>query len=328
MTPAQITKTRSAPVACYGQFYAAISANLHSMPPMKGSAWGLQRLQLIVRPHGFRRFGASQLREDTEMNRKRGRSRAIVISAFVGALSIPIAHAADIDPEADRILKSMSDYLGSAKAFSMTADIDLEVVLRDGQKLQLSASAEAMIQRPNKLYIHRRGVVANVDVVFDGETLTLNGRNLNVYAQTPVAGTIDDAILAYEMETGIPAPGADLLFADPYKVLSEGVDSSSYFGTTYIAGVECHHLAFREDNVDWQIWIRTGEQPLPMKYVITSKWHTAAPQYEVRLRDWNTSPQISAGKFDFSPADGAVRLDEMVFNELGEFSTAAGGEKQ
>jgi len=184
------------------------------------------------------------------------------------------------------------------------------------------------VQRPNKLHIHRRGLIADADVIFDGETLTLNGRDLNVYAQTPVSGTIDDAIPAYELETGIPAPGGDLLFADPYRVLSEGVDSSSYIGTTYVDGVECHHLAFRADNVDWQIWIRTGEQPLPMKYVITSKWHTAAPQYELRLRDWNTSPQISAAKFDFSRPDGAVRLDDMVLDELGEFSTAAGGQGQ
>ena len=152
------------------------------------------------------------------MIRLTGKTRATAISLCIGALCcVPVVHAADIDPEADRILKSMSEYLGNTKAFSMNADIDLEVVLRDGQKLQLSASAEATVQRPNKLHIHRRGLIADADVVFDGETLTLNGRDLNVYAQTQVAGTIDDAILAYELETGIPAPGADLLFADPYK---------------------------------------------------------------------------------------------------------------
>lgn len=268
------------------------------------------------------------MQEEGKMNPKIGRSRATAMSLCIAALCVPVTHAADIDPEADRILKSMSEYLGSTKAFSMNADIDFEVVLRDGQKLQLSASAEATVQRPNKLHIHRRGLIADADVVFDGEMLTLNGRDLNVYAQTPVSGTIDDAILAYELETGVPAPGGDLLFADPYQRLSEGVESSSYIGTTYVDGVECHHLAFREDEVDWQIWIQSGDQPLPMKYVITTKWHTAAPQYGLRLRDWNTSPQISAAKFDFSPPDGAVRLDDMALNELGGFSTAAGGQGQ
>ena len=159
-----------------------------------------------------------------------------------------------------------------------------------------------------------------------GKTLTLHGRDLNVYAQAPVSGTVDDAILAYELETGIPAPGGDLLFSDPYSVLSEGVESSSYIGTAYIDGVECHHLAFREDKVDWQIWVRTGEEPVPIKYVITSKWQTAAPQYELRIRDWNINPKLDADRFSFSPPEGAVELKQMVLNELGEFAVEAGGQ--
>jgi hypothetical protein len=260
------------------------------------------------------------------MNRSLAMSGAGLISLCYAAFYIPGAQAAETDPEADRILRAMSEYLGKTKAFSMNADIDLEVVMRDGQKLQLSASAEAAVQRPDKLRIHRQGVVADADVIFDGKTLTLHGRDLNVYAQAPVSGTVDDAILAYELETGIPAPGGDLLFSDPYSVLSEGVESSSYIGTAYVDGVECHHLAFREDKVDWQIWVRTGEEPVPMKYVITSKWQTAAPQYELRIRDWNINPKLDADRFSFSPPEGAVDLKQMVLNELGEFAVEAGGQ--
>ena len=233
----------------------------------------------------------------------------------------PVMSVEDVDPDADNILKSMSSYLGEMEAFSMNADIDFEIVSRNGQKLQFSSFATAVLKRPAEFHIQRKGMIANLDFIFDGKTLTLHGKNLNVYAQIEVPGTIDDAIRAYELETGIPAPGADLLFTDPYTILSSGVDNSVYLGIAYVNGVECHHLAFREAKVDWQLWVKTGDAPLPMKYVITSKWHTAAPQYEIRFRDWDTNPQINDGQFTFSAPEGVTRLETMLVNEMGEFIT-------
>jgi hypothetical protein len=224
---------------------------------------------------------------------------SIALSAGINAL--PAAQAQDLDPNATEVLQFMSDYLAETEAFSVNADIDFEVVARSGQKLQYSSYATVLMDRPNGLYVERQGPVADAEIFFDGSQLTLFGRQLNAYGQQDLSGTIDDAIRTFELETGLPFPGADLLFSDPYAVLSQGVDSSLYLGTAYIDGVEVHHLAFREDETDWQIWIQTGDVPLPMKYVITTKWLTGAPQYEIRLRNWNTNPQIADGQFTFSP---------------------------
>ncbi len=228
--------------------------------------------------------------------------------------------AEGIGQSADRILQSMSSYLGETKAFSMNADIDFEIVTGNGQKLQLSSYATVVIERPAKFYITRKGMIADTEFIFDGKTLTLHGKNLNVYAQRKISGTIDNAILAYELETGLPAPGADLLFADPYAILSSGVKSGVYVGTAYVDGVECHHLAFRESKVDWQLWVKAGDEPLPMKYVITTKWQTGAPQYEIRLRNWDTKPRIKADQFSFSVPDGSMELETIPVDEMGEFT--------
>jgi hypothetical protein len=236
----------------------------------------------------------------------------------------PVVSAESIDTEADKILKSMSSYLAGTKAFSMNADIDLEIVGENGQKFQFSSFAMAVVERPSRFYIQRKGMIADAEFIYDGKILTLHGKNLNVYAQIKVTGSTDDAIRAYERETGIPAPGADLLFADPYAVLSSGVKSSVYIGTAYVNGVKCHHMAFREDDVDWQLWVQTGEEPLPMKYVITSKWHTGAPQYEIRFRDWNRKPQIKGDQFAFTVPKGATKLDTIPVNDMGELSTEEG----
>lgn len=244
---------------------------------------------------------------------------AIGLVMLIHLIALPVVKAANIEPEADKILKSMSIYLAELAALSMKADIDLELITRNGQKLQLSSSAAMVMKRPDKFHLKRQGGVAEVEIIFDGETLALHLENLNVYTLIAVPGTIDDAIRAYELETGVPAPAADLLFTDPYAVLSTGVESGAYIGTAYVDGVECHHLAFREADVDWQLWVRAGDEPLPMKYVITSKWHTGAPQYEIRLRDWNVNPSISDDQFVFSAPQDARQLETIPLNEWGEF---------
>ncbi|MBF2047762.1 MAG: DUF2092 domain-containing protein [Elainella sp. C42_A2020_010] len=267
------------------------------------------------------------MRKLSFMSRSGWRWLALGIALTISLAAEPVTSANSLDPDADQILKSMSSYLAATKAFSVNADIDFEVVNRNGQKLQLSSFASVVVQRPGQFYIQRQGMIANADLIFDGETLTLYGRNSNAYAQINTPGTIDDAIRAFELETGIPAPGGDLLFADPYTVLSTGVESSTYMGTAYVNGIECHHLAFRENDVDWQLWVQTGDQPLPMKYVITSKWITAAPQYEIRMRDWNTNPQINAEQFRFSAPAGATQLESLPASELDE-STSIEEEQQ
>jgi len=243
---------------------------------------------------------------------------------YISLASGPVMSAEGIDPEADKILRSMSSYFGGVAAFSVDADIDNEIVTQEGQKLQLSSSATITLERPDKFHFQRKGMFADVALIFDGKTLTIYGKTLNVYAQVEAPGTIDDAIRTLEMETGLDAPGADLLFSDPYAILSSGVESSAYIGMAYVDGVECHHLAFREAKVDWQLWVKAGDAPLPMKYVITTKWQTAAPQYEIRLRNWNTNPQIKAGQFAFSVPKDATRLETIPVNEMGEITIEEG----
>ena len=129
--------------------------------------------------------------------------------------SAPVISAESIDPQADNILQSMSSYFGGTKAFSVNADIDFEVVATTGQKFQLSSFATVVMQRPSHVHIDRKGMVADFAFIYDGNTLTMQGKNLNIYTQYEGTGTVDDAIRVYEMETGLAAPGADLLLSDP-----------------------------------------------------------------------------------------------------------------
>jgi hypothetical protein len=241
-------------------------------------------------------------------------------------LSAGSAIAAEgLNQHADEILQSMSKFLAGTKAFSVTADISNEFITTEAQKLQLNSHATVLMERPSRFQATRKGRFADVALFFDGGKLTVYGKTANAYLQRDVAGTIDQAIAALEAESGLSLPGADLLLSNPYKALTSGATSSGYHGMAYVGGVQCHHLSFRTPQIDWQIWVKDGAEPLPMKYVITTKWMTGAPQYSVALRDWNTKPAITADKFKFVVPQGATRLQALAVDETGEFAPSGEG---
>jgi hypothetical protein len=249
----------------------------------------------------------------------------IVVLGVLG-LFAPTAMAAEaLNPDADEILRSMSKFLASTKTFSVSADISNELVTIETQKLQLNGHATLVVERPSRLYAARQGKFADAEFFFDGSKLTIYGKSLQGYVQQDVAGTIDQAITAIELASGLSMPGADLLFSDPYAVLSSGIRSSGYYGMAYVAGVRCHHLAFRTATVDWQIWVKDGDEPLPMKYVITSKRVAMSPQYSVVLSNWNTKPTIAANRFQFVAPPGARKLQGLSVDETGEITTSEEG---
>ena len=248
----------------------------------------------------------------------RGALRTVALAALLCLAAGPAISADGIDPDADEILRSMSTYMQGLKSFSASADIDVEVIDLQGQKLQFSSSGTLLLVRPGQFYSRRQVPTGAFELFYDGKTMTLYSKDRGAYFQMPVPPTLDEAIGAFRAETGFQLSGDDLLYSNPYPGLMTDVTSGSYIGTAWVNGVECHQVAFRAEKVDWQLWVQTGDKPLPMKYIITTKWLTGAPQFSVRLGDWNTQPTIPPGRFDFKPPPGAQRLESLKVNEMGE----------
>jgi hypothetical protein len=94
------------------------------------------------------------------------------------------------EADAKRLLKAMSDYLAAQQAISFAYDAVLEVVTKDEQILALASSGNVVLNRPDKILATRSSGFADVEMSFDGKTLTLLGKNLNIYAQQEVPGTV------------------------------------------------------------------------------------------------------------------------------------------
>ncbi len=146
-------------------------------------------------------------------------------------------------------------------------------------------------------------------MLFDGKTLTLVGKNANLYTQISVPGTIDNLVDVLREKYKRPLPAADLLMSNAYDELMSDVIDVKDLGSGVIDGVECDYLAFRKKEVDFQIWIAQGTNPYPCRYVITSKDIPHSPQYSIQIRDWKTGSAVASDDFGFKNSTNAKKVD-------------------
>jgi hypothetical protein len=222
------------------------------------------------------------------------------------------------EDDALKILKGMSDYLASQKTISLSSDSDIEVITPDIQKIQFASSGQVLLSRPDKLRATRTGGYADVEIVFDGKTASVLGKDMNAFTQLDAPGPLDQLIDKLRNDYSVALPGADLLASNAFDVMSADVLHGDHIGRAVVNGFECEHLAFRNDDTDWQLWVQVGDAPIPRKYVITSKTEAGAPQYTLVIRDWKADVQPSADAFAFKAPDGAKKLDAAALSALDE----------
>jgi len=247
-------------------------------------------------------------------------STATILSTGIAVLMLsgtPSGARAD-EADAKSLLKAMSDYLASQKAMSFNYDTNLEVVTKDHQKLLLASSGKVEVGRPDKIRVTRAGGFANVELVFDGKTLTLLGKDANLYTQVEVPGTIDHLVDELKDKLQRPLPGADLLLPDVYGELMHDVVDVKDLGSGVIAGTECDHLAFRNHDVDWQIWIAQGDHPYPCRYIITARDVDQGPQYSIQITDWKTGTDVMAADYSFKNDTNAQAVDIAKIGDVDE----------
>jgi hypothetical protein len=252
----------------------------------------------------------------------------VLIGAVLAIGASLVSPASAQNGDAEKLLKGMADYIASQKALAVTFDSDIEVITNNLQKIQFTSSGQVQLSRPDKLRATRTGGYRDVEIVFDGKTLTVNNKDGKDYAQIEAAGTAEDLIDVLREKHGVVAPGADLLLSNVFDVLMTDVVEAAVIGKGVIDGVECDHLAFRNVETDWQIWIESGAKPIPRKYVITSKGIGEAPQYTLRIKEWKTD--VPADAFTFKPDPSAKKIalgDLSDIDEVPQGTTKTGGKK-
>ena len=221
-------------------------------------------------------------------------SMLAVSLAAPGAIAQPApagtaAPANAVDPASIQALRDMGKFLQTLQRFEVSTELSGERVLADGQKLQHTATADLDVERPNKLRAVMLSARSERQLFYDGKSVTLYTPAQKYYSTVDFTGTIGELISRLKDRFGVEVPLSDLfLWGTPAAPLDK-IESAMNAGQDFIGDDLCDHYAFRQANVDWQIWITTGSKPLPRKVVITNRADEARPQ-SVSLIDWNLKP--------------------------------------
>jgi hypothetical protein len=212
-----------------------------------------------------------------------------------------------IDPDAMAALNKMGTYLRSLKAFQIRAAITSEKVLDDGQKVQSDSVADMLVDKPDKLRLEANGDQQHRLFFYDGKTFTLFAQRLNYYATAPAPPTILELVDKLQDKFEIELPLVDLFYWGTSRAAVNEIKSATDLGPSSVGGVTCEQFAFRQDEIDWQIWIQSGDYPLPRKLVISTLTDEARPQY-MSVYTWNLAPSFDDRAFVFDAPKDASKI--------------------
>jgi hypothetical protein len=248
-----------------------------------------------------------------------------VLSLVLAAASVCAQEEAEepkIESWVEKVIKDTGEYLSNAEEFSFHAKITFESVMPKGEKLQFTASQDVIVKRPDKVRSRYVGDLRKTDFWYDGENVTVFNADKNIYAVTKVPSNIDEAMDHVMEKYNLSVPIADLIYSEPHKIFMEKVETGYYVGLHQAGGVLCHHMAFQQENVDWQIWIEEGKRFLPKKFIIDYKTLPGSPQYTVVLSDWDFSTKISDSIFEFEAPEGAEEMEFFPIKDAYQKTTA------
>jgi hypothetical protein len=247
-------------------------------------------------------------------------SMVLVLGLLVMVLAAPGTHAqtapaaaappaaSTVDAGSIQALKDMGAFLQTLKRFWVSTELTGERVLADGQKLQHTATADMDVERPNKIHAFIHSARSERELLYDGKTVTLYTPAQKYYSTVEFAGTIGELIDRLEQKYGVELPLSDLFRWGTAAAPLDQIESAMNAGQDFVGESLCDHYAFRQGQIDWQIWIEAGSNPLPRKLVITNRTDEARPQ-SVSLIQWDLQPAFQDAVFTFVPPEGATKIE-------------------
>lgn len=233
------------------------------------------------------------------------------------------------DPQAKAILLKMADFLGKAPAFSVTLRSGYDAIQADGQVIEFGERRRILLQRPDRVRI----AVERSDgdqglVLFDGKAITVFKADDKVYARAEQPGTLDDAIVYLVKDLQLTLPLARMFRSDFAQDLEKQLTAVRYVEESTLFDVPTDHLAARSAEVDLQVWIARGEQPLPRRAILTYKTAPGQPQFRADFLDWSLSPALPADSFTFTPPADAEQIPFIAqVRQKGSLPAQKGGQQ-
>lgn len=254
-------------------------------------------------------------------------------SALAALAAVSVVSCGHKEPTTDaeqlargrELVQQMSKRLAAATELTVTTTEQRDVVRRSGTKDRVSLTGVYTLRRPDRFHTTLTGG-KGLESWYDGKKLTVAVQEEKVFSQAPMPETIDRTLDALAERYDMALPLADLFYSNPAKALLSDTTTGGYAGTENVGETPCHHLAFRDVGVEWEVWLPLQGEPLPTRFKTVGKHRTGQPVTEVTFKNWNLAPQTSDATFTPSvPAEyeGIAILQRAAAVKTASASTTA-----
>jgi len=225
------------------------------------------------------------------------------------AKPVPASVQMTIEPKAMEILKAACDRLAAAGSMSFTAVVTYENPSRLGTPLAYTTKSEVTLQRPDKLRVITPADGPATEFYYDGKAIMAFAPAENLLAVADAPPTIDGALEAAFKTADIYYPFTDLIVADPYKAVSDGMIMAFYIGQSkVVGGTTTDMVAYADKDVFVQVWIGT-EDKLPRMVRAVYRTDRARLRHQLEISDWKLDLDMSGAAFAPVNASGAMPIE-------------------
>jgi peroxiredoxin len=264
-----------------------------------------------------------------------GWAAAVLLSAGCGGtasppVARPVVPAAIESPpvsiasEAREVIDRMATFFGATKSFSLRQVSTTTVSDEAAKKFAGEMEHVVRVERPNRLAVVLTGdQPGSGTVISDGQSLVIHQKQKDAdrYESSPAPATLSHVVDNPHLRTMLGVGGADvvtkaLLAEDPAAALLEGVQELSVAGPEEIDGSVCTHLVARSESGNWDLWVATGDEPVPVKFVPTiGQLFVGGRNVDlsstVIFDQWRFDPDFEPADFAFVPREGCEKVDSL-----------------
>jgi hypothetical protein len=213
-----------------------------------------------------------------------------------------------LEPKAIDLLKETSNRLAAARSMAFTAVVTYESPSRLGAPLAYATTSDVTMERPNKLRVITTGDGPRSEFYYDGHEMMAFAPAENLAAVATAPPTIDAALKAAYDSAAIYFPFTDLIVADPYKDIADGLKNAFYIGQSrVVGGTTTNMIAYTTGGVFVQMWIG-AEDKLP-RMLRAIYWDDPSQlRHQLQISDWQIDAPVSAEMFTSSNAANAMPI--------------------
>jgi hypothetical protein len=213
-----------------------------------------------------------------------------------------------LEPKAIDLLKASSRRLAAAHSMSFTAILSYESPSRLGPPLVYTTKSEVLLQRPDKLRVISPADGHPSEFYYNGKTMVAFAPAQNLAAVADAPPTVDAMLKVAFDSHGTYFPFSDVIVADPYADIADGLTQAFYIGQSHVVGgTTTDMVGIITNGVFEQIWIGAKDK-LPRRARAVYLDDPAQLRHDMELSNWKIDPAVAAGAFTSAKAAKAQRM--------------------